>query len=78
MHVEKLIDCVRQYSELYDIYSKRYNDVIYKENVWRKIEKEIGFPGENKIKIDTLIEWIYSISNITDFFSSFTVYNSSQ
>lgn len=42
---ELLIECVRQYEELYNPNHKLYNDSVHKENVWKNIGAQLNKSG---------------------------------
>jgi len=45
MNVEKLIECVRAYSGLYDFSDKKYSDSTWKDQTWKSIGEELNQPG---------------------------------
>nr|CAH7768083.1 unnamed protein product [Callosobruchus chinensis] len=45
MDDEKLIECVREYKELYDMSHKKYSDNLHKDKLWSKIGNEGNMPG---------------------------------
>lgn len=51
MDAEKLIECVRAYSGLYDLSDRKYSDSAWEERTWRIIEEELNQPGTYLQKI---------------------------
>lgn len=45
MNAEKLIECVRAYSGLYDLSDKKYSDSTWKDQTWKSIGEELNQPG---------------------------------
>lgn len=45
MNPEKLIECVRAYSGLYDLSDRMYSDSVWKEQTWKSIGEELNQPG---------------------------------
>lgn len=46
MDDKKLIECVRQHVELYDVSDKRYVDAARKRCIWNKISQQLGYSGK--------------------------------
>ncbi|KAL5233448.1 hypothetical protein ACI65C_000858 [Semiaphis heraclei] len=44
MNPEKLIECVRAYSGLYDLSDKKYSDSAWKDQTWKSIGEELNQP----------------------------------
>ena len=40
MHTEKLIELVRERSELYDLWNGKHSDNLHKETIWEEIAEE--------------------------------------
>lgn len=45
MNAEKLIECVRAHSGLYDLSDKKYSDSTWKDRTWKIIGEELNQPG---------------------------------
>lgn len=43
---EKLIVCVSEYPELYDLQNEHYMNSTRKSNIWKEIAKELGVQGK--------------------------------
>jgi hypothetical protein len=41
MDTEKLIELVREHSELYDLSNSNYSDNLHKERIWEEIAEEM-------------------------------------
>jgi hypothetical protein len=56
MDKEKLIECVRAHSGLYDLSDRKYSDSAWKEKTWKIIGEELNQPG-TYLQMNTVINF---------------------
>ena len=53
MNSEKLIECVREYTFLYDLNDRKYSDNQLKDDTWKEIGKKLQVHGKYFFNIST-------------------------